>query len=335
MGSATGLEQDLIRETDTTFDGMSSVQAGPLHGVNPLKALVSLIRLAIGTLQALVLLRRWRPHAAFFTGGWVSVPVAVAAYLLRVPSVIFVPDIEPGLTLKVLGRFASAITATTAETSAFFPSKRVIATGYPLRQEVLSATRPAAQAHFKLASGLPTLLIFGGSRGARSINQALMGQLAAILAQVEYHLQVIHVTGSLDWVAMQTRYQALPREVQERYHMFEYLHDDMGLAMAAADVVVSRAGASCLGEFPYFGLPSVLVPYPHAWRYQRVNADWLVRRGAGVLLLDETLDDQLTATMVGLLKDSSRLKSLGQAAQALRIENGAERIAQVIMEQVG
>ncbi|NJL95399.1 MAG: UDP-N-acetylglucosamine--N-acetylmuramyl-(pentapeptide) pyrophosphoryl-undecaprenol N-acetylglucosamine transferase [Anaerolineae bacterium] len=173
VGSQDGLENDLIHAAQVRFNRYDRVQAGPLHGVSPLRAASSLLKLMVGTLQALQLFARQRPDAVFLTGGWVGLPVALAAQVYRVPVAIFVPDIEPGLTLKVLGRFARLITATTADTQAFFPNKPVLETGYPLRPELMRATREEGQAAFALDPELPTLLVFGGSRGARSINQAV------------------------------------------------------------------------------------------------------------------------------------------------------------------
>lgn len=329
VGSAAGLENDLIEAAGVKFDAYDKVQAGPLHGVNPLRMLESIVRLIIGTMQAFLLFLRQRPSSIFLTGGWVGLPVALAGTIFRVPIVIFVPDIEPGLTLKVLGRFAKVITATVEDTQAFFPAKKVIATGYPLRESVLEATRESGQQRFNLEPTLPTLLVFGGSRGARSINRALMANIEKLLQNLD--VQVIHVTGSLDWAEMQTAYLKLPEAVKNRYHIFEYLHD-MGLAMAASDLVVSRAGASTLGEFPYFQLPSVLIPYPHAWRYQKVNADWLVERGAAVRLDDEKLDDEFVPSVRSLIMNPAKLKAMQNAAGQLTTTNGAENIANILIK---
>jgi UDP-N-acetylglucosamine--N-acetylmuramyl-(pentapeptide) pyrophosphoryl-undecaprenol N-acetylglucosamine transferase len=327
VGSTTGLENGLIQATNVPLDSLETVQAGPLHGVNPLRISISLVRLLIGILQSLFLLRRIKPDVLFLTGGWVGVPVAVAAWVFRLPIVIFVPDIEPGLTLKVLGRFAKVITATTPDTQMFFPRKKVIATGYPLREDMLQATRAAGLKRFGLDERRLTLLVFGGSRGARSINRALL----KIIHQLPSELQIIHVSGSLDWEEVRAAHQQLSPELQARYHVYEYLHD-MGLAMAAADLVVSRGGASTLGEFPYFHLPAVLIPYPHAWRYQKVNAEWLVSRGAAIIVRDEVLETELAPAICRLVEDAEYRQSLQMAATALASERGAENIARVILE---
>jgi UDP-N-acetylglucosamine--N-acetylmuramyl-(pentapeptide) pyrophosphoryl-undecaprenol N-acetylglucosamine transferase len=331
VGSASGLENDLITSEGVVFDARDTVQAGPLHGVNPLRALVSLGRLLAGTFQAALIFRRRKPDVVFLTGGWVGVPVALAAWMFRKPIVIFVPDIEPGLTLKVLGRFATAITATTADTRHYFPRKKLVETNYPLRGDLMAANRADGMKRFGLQDDRITLLVFGGSRGARSINRALLAIVENLLDDLD--LQIIHVTGGLDWDEVRAAHANLPAAVAGYYHIFEYLHD-IGLAMAASDLVVSRAGASTLGEFPYFHLPAILIPYPHAWRYQRVNAEWLESRGAALCLDDDSLPTTLEPTLRELIRDAAKRQSMSSAAQALASDQGAENIARVILEEI-
>jgi len=174
-----------------------------------------------------------------------------------------------------------------------------------------------------VSAKVPVLLVMGGSRGARSINQALDG----VLEQVLELAHVVHVSGELDWPWVAERRAALPAALKARYHAFPYLHEEMGCALAAADLALCRAGASTLGELPFFGLPAVLVPYPHAWRYQRVNADWLVGRGAAVRLDDEQLPGELLPTLRRLLKDRGRLSDMRERMRALARPDAATRLA--------
>jgi len=139
--------------------------------------------------------------------------------------------------------------------------------------------------------------------------------------------QVVHVTGELDWPRMAAVRERLEGNLGRRYHPHAYLHEEMGLAFAAADLAVARAGASTLGELPLFGLPAALVPYPYAWRYQKLNADHLVREGAAVLVRDEDLATQLLPTVQGLLSDTDTLRSMSAAARRLARPDAAELIA--------
>lgn len=327
-GSVGGFERPLVQESGVVFDSYSEVRAGPLHGVSLPRKLWSAINLAIGTLQALALMLRRRPGAVLLTGGWSGLPVSLAGWLLRVPILIFLPDIEPGLTIQVLKPFARRVALTTAESQAYFPRQQTVITGYPLRAALRRASREQAAQHFGLDPARRTLLVFGGSRGARAINSALLDIVADLLAD---GIQIIHVTGTLDWPDIERRAAGLP----DRYHAFPYLHGDMGLAFAAADLVVSRAGASILGEFPFFGLAAILIAYPHAWRYQKVNADWLASRGAAVRLDEERMNDELLPTIRGLLNDPARLADMRAKASALAQPDGARRIAAELVQLAG
>jgi UDP-N-acetylglucosamine:LPS N-acetylglucosamine transferase len=243
-----------------------------------------------------------------------------------------VPDIEPGLTLRLLGGyFAHTIAATVAETGQFYPGKQVVATGYPLRAEILNANRADAIRALKLDPARKTLLIFGGSRGSRSINTTLGNIAPGLLAD---GLQILHISGRLDWPQVEAQHAALSDEQKANYQIFSFL-PDIGQAFAAADLVISRAGAATLAEYPQLGLPAILVPYPYAWRYQRINADWLVERGAAVRLDDDRLDGELLPLIRDLLNDPDRLAAMRRAAESLKEPAGAQNIARVLAEAAG
>ncbi len=194
-----GFERPLLDEAQLKFDHYAQVYAGPLHGVGVLRAALSLVKLILGTLQALWLIMQERPRALFLTGGWVGWPVALAAWLLRRPSLIYLPDIEPGLAIKALRPFVTRVATTTDASAIYFRPGQTVATGYPVRRSMQAATRQAGIAHFGLDPAKRTLLVWGGSRGARSINTALMAAVPELIAA---GLQIVHVTGTLDWEAL-------------------------------------------------------------------------------------------------------------------------------------
>jgi UDP-N-acetylglucosamine--N-acetylmuramyl-(pentapeptide) pyrophosphoryl-undecaprenol N-acetylglucosamine transferase len=242
-------------------------------------------------------------------------------------SLLYVPDIEPGLALKVLARYSDRIAITSEESRKFFKhQEKLTVSGYPIREELKKWNKADGLAYFKFDPNLKTVLFMGGSSGARSINNAVVN----IAGKLIERYQVIHLTGHLDWDSL--RHQT--DELGPRYQAFPYLHE-MGAALAAADLVVSRAGASVLGEYAHFGLPAILVPYPYAWQYQKVNADYLVERGAAVLLEDEKLEKELYSTVTTLLEDPKRLAQMSQAMAALAQPAAAEKIAELLLEMAG
>ncbi|MCU0485080.1 MAG: glycosyltransferase [Anaerolineales bacterium] len=340
VGAVEGMEKELIQHTGANLHHslpFEAIPAAGVHGVG-LRALPgNLWQLLRGLGASLRVLRRYRPDVLLFTGGFVAVPMAVAARLpqpgVRRPrSLSFIPDLEPGLALKVVARLSDQIASSTQETRKYFSARsRLSVTGYPLRPDLAGWEAAAARRKLGLEPDLPTLLVFGGSKGARSINQALM----AILPELLQTMQVVHISGRLDWDAVQANAQTLPAELSNRYHPYAYLHEEMGAALAAADLAVSRAGASCLGEYPYFGLPAILVPYPYAWRYQHSNAEYLVQHQAAVLLPDGELKTRLLSTVLELIQDAPRRKAMAGALRNLSRPQAAHTLAGLLWELAG
>ena len=322
-----GMERKLVVESGLAFAGYHEIFAGPVHGVNPLRIVTSLFKLGIGAVQSLFKLLKIRPQVILLTGGWANLPVALGARILSIPIVIYLPDIEPGLTIRVLKPFARQVAITVESSAQYFTRGKSVVTGYPLQENRHCAERDRARAHFKLDAKRKTLLVFGGSRGARNINIALAEHLARLL---EDGLQVIHITGELDWA--RTLKQTGGFCDHPHYHPYPYLHDDMGLAFAAADLAVCRAGASTLAELPLFGLPAILAPYPYAWRYQKVNADYLSDRGAAIRLNDEDMSAQLYKVVSSIINDEDRLSEMRSKSQALANSDGARNLAKLLLE---
>lgn len=324
VGGIDGMEKKLVKDRKIRFQG---IHAAGVHGVGLGSLPGNVVQLARGVFDAGNILRSFQPHVMLFTGGYVAVPVALRGWV--VPSVLYVPDIEPGLALKTLARMADAIAVTAERSKAYFsPGKDVRVTGYPVRSDLNQWTEKEAYRALDLSPEDPVLFAYGGSKGARSINRALVSHLPALLEET----QVLHITGHLDWQDVQQQGETLSSNLRDRYRAFPYLHHRMGAAFTVADLALSRAGASVLGEFPQFGLPSVLIPYPHAWRYQRVNASYLADRGAAVILEDEDLPDQLLSCVLGLLQDEKRLEDMRDRMRGLAQPQAADDIAQLVVE---
>jgi UDP-N-acetylglucosamine--N-acetylmuramyl-(pentapeptide) pyrophosphoryl-undecaprenol N-acetylglucosamine transferase len=315
------MEEDLVTRRKIPF---TSIPAAGVHGVGIGQLPGNLWQLLKGVFASRHILRDFKPDVLFFTGGFVAIPMAVAG--VGKPSVLYVPDIEPGLALKVLSRFANKIALTTETSKAYFPNEADVAvTGYPVRPGLKRWSRKDALDYFDFRPTMPTLVIAGGSKGARSINMAVLD----ILPQLLEKIQIVHLTGHLDWEVVDEETKKLPEELSERYQPFPYLHE-MGAALAAADLIVSRAGASTLGEYPLFGLPAILVPYPYAWRYQKINASYLAERGAAEILLDENLKDDLYVQIINLIFDQKRLAEMRKSMESLATPDAAEKIARMI-----
>ena len=286
-----------------------------------------------GARQAAAAIQEFKPDVALVTGGYVAAPVAWASWRSRprVPLLIFLPDLTPGQAIKLTSRLAAKVAVSFPEVSHYFPGKAVV-TGYPVRAELLAADRAVARKAFGLQDELPTLLVFGGSHGSKSINRALVSALPELLDQC----QVIHISGQADWPWIADHFARghglTMMQHRERYHPFPYLNEEMVQALAAADLVVARAGASVLGEFPAVGLPSILVPYPHAGKHQEANAAYLAQRGAALMIMDEELAARLASTVLNLLRSPGQLATMSQAAAALARPDATGNIVRELRE---
>ena len=321
VGSQGGMEEKLVLRKAYPYQ---SIPAAGVHGVSMAKLPGNILKLLKGFFSSQQILKDFQPDVLFFTGGFVAIPMAVAA--LRRPSVLFVPDIEPGLALKALARFADQIALTTEETKKYFPKQsNQTVTGYPVRPDLKKWTRPKAVEYFGFDPNLPILTVTGGSKGARSINMALLKILPKLLSE----MQIVHLTGLLDWETVDGQTRQLSPHLAQRYQAFPYLHE-MGAALAAADLVVSRAGASILGEYPLFGCPAILVPYPHAWHYQHLNANYLVTQGAAEILPDEKLEQELFGQIQRLITNTTTLNRMRSAMSSLASPDADKKIAEII-----
>ncbi len=329
VGSSGGLETELIKREGIPF---KTIPAAGVHGVGWRALPGNLWQILKGVFAARKILSRFRPGVIFFTGGFLAVPVGIASRLLgpgasRPKNLLFVPDIEPGLALKVLAYLADRIAITNEASMRYFPYEhKLTVTGYPTRKILLTWERQTAGRALNLAEDLPTLLVFGGSRGARSINQATFEILPILLRD----MQVIHITGYLDWPDAERMKNALESPLVDRYHAYPYLHEEMGAALQAADLVVSRAGASILGEYPLFGIPAILVPYPFAWRYQEVNARYLAASGAAIVLEDAELRSKLLSIVQKVMGDRDLRDQMRRAMSLLARPEAASSIASLV-----
>jgi undecaprenyldiphospho-muramoylpentapeptide beta-N-acetylglucosaminyltransferase len=322
VGGEGGMEADLISRSGLPF---ASVPAAGVHGVGWRALPGNLWQILKGFFAARKLVTEFNPDAMLFTGGFVAVPTALAGW--GRPSLAYVPDIAPGLALRVVSRLSRSIGVVVGESRQYFPARaQVSVVGYPVRPELAAWNRQEAFHALELSPDLPTLLVFGGSKGAQSINRALLPLLPDLLAE----MQVIHITGTLTWPEVQAGTKQLSAEQAARYRPHAYLHEEMGAAFRAADLVVARAGASTLGEFPLFGLPAILVPIPARTHLQHKNAHFLTQRGAALTVNDEDMRQKLLPAILELMRDSQKRAKMESAMQKLARPDAAQTIASLL-----
>jgi UDP-N-acetylglucosamine--N-acetylmuramyl-(pentapeptide) pyrophosphoryl-undecaprenol N-acetylglucosamine transferase len=292
-------------------------------------------QIVLSTIKAWGWLRRDKPDAVLGFGGYVSIPVGLAAVLAGVPLVLHEQNSVPGLANKILSRWARAVGVTYEEAAAGLAHpERVVLTGNPVRPAVLEASRERGRAALDLPAAALVMLVFGGSRGARHLNSAIVGLRGALVAIPE--LYVVHVAGALEADAVRASLEAAGGDADGRWRVLDYL-DDMGSALMASDLVVARAGATSIAEITALGLPAVLVPFPYATDdHQTKNAAAMVAHGAAELVPDSELDDARFGTVVlELLSQPARRASMAAASRSLGRPDAAFRVANLAREAAG
>ena len=288
------------------------------------------VRLAASVPQAAAILARERPAAIFTTGGYVAVPVLMAAAPLGIPVVLWDGNVIPGKAVRLTARLADVITVSYQATCEALASSAgdspCFVTGTPIR-DTREIDREAARVHLEVPAGERVLLIFGGSQAVRRFNAAVADALPRLVEKAT----VIHVTGQDGYAAALAGREALPEGVRARYRPFPFLREEMLPALAAADLVVGRAGSSTLAEATAFGLPLVVVPYPHAAGHQRANARELVEAGAARVVDDEAFDAAALLDAATLLDDAAAHLTMSAAARSLGRPGAAEAVARLIL----
>jgi UDP-N-acetylglucosamine--N-acetylmuramyl-(pentapeptide) pyrophosphoryl-undecaprenol N-acetylglucosamine transferase len=289
-----------------------------LSRTNPLKAARGALKAATAMRTAQKIIRDVRPDAVMGGGGYVAGPVGAAAASGRIPLVLTEADSHLGLTNRLLARFARRVCLA-------FPlpgrdGDKYVVTGRPVPPPVTDRER--ARAAFGLSATDTCVLVFGGSLGARSINEAAVDAFGGA------PVRVLHACGTRDYAALKER---LGTPTPHNYDLREYI-TPFGDALAAADLTVARAGGSIF-EIAAHGLPAVLVPYPHAAAdHQTANARWMVDAGAAVLIRDAELTPQRLDDEVGaLLRDPARLAAMAAASRGLARPDAARDIAREVL----
>jgi UDP-N-acetylglucosamine--N-acetylmuramyl-(pentapeptide) pyrophosphoryl-undecaprenol N-acetylglucosamine transferase len=323
VGQSGGLEERVMARRGIRFRPLPT---GPLRGMSPWRAAAGLGRMAQGAVRGRRLLGEFGADVVLATGGYVSAPMLAAAWR-RCPSLIYLPDMTPGLAVRYLSPLATRVAVSFDRVLAHFSPGKAFVSGYPVRRALVAADRRGARAQLGFTDDASVVLVMGGSRGARAINAALAAGLPDLLAGAT----VIHVSGQADHDWLCRRRGELPVALRERYRLYAYLYDEMPQALAAADVAVARAGASTLAEFPAVGLPAVLVPYPHSGAHQQPNADYMAERGAAVVLPEADVE-RLVPTVLGLLGDGARREAMAIASRALARPQAAETLAAALWD---
>jgi UDP-N-acetylglucosamine--N-acetylmuramyl-(pentapeptide) pyrophosphoryl-undecaprenol N-acetylglucosamine transferase len=320
IGTARGIETRLVPQAGFPLE---LIKVGALKNVSLVTRAKTMFDLPRALWTAGRMLSDYRPDVVIGVGGYASGPAMLAAIRRRIPTLAFEPNVVPGFANRIVARWVSAAAVHFQETCQSFPHCKV--TGVPVRQAFFEIPEnPMLARH-------PTLLVFGGSQGAHAINEALVESLTGLKLRIP-GIHVIHQTGQRDYDSVSAAYQQ--SGISSEVHKFI---DDMPGTFARADLLVCRSGASTVGEITAAGKPAIFVPFPRAADdHQNVNARALERAGAAVVVEESHLEAAyLVDTVVALLNDPQRLKSMSAAANSLAHPNAVQEIAEMVQALAG
>ena len=332
VGNASGMEHELAAEAGYEF---VAVSAAAFKRKGPLQILASIYKNWRGLAEAKRVLRDFKPDLVIGTGGYASGPLLLEAARLHIPTLLHEQNAVMGKTNKLLSRRVSKICLTfpVPELNKAAAAKAVL-TGLPVREAILTATLDEGRRRLGLAADKPVLVLTGGSQGARHLNMALAGLWQKLLAE---GVQIVHITGEklFDETAERAEAVGLPvtfpqGQAKEGFLLLPYLHH-MEYALAAADVVIGRAGASFLAEVMALGRAAVLVPYPYAaGNHQFYNARTLEQGGAALVIEDGQLNEEsLGAALQKLLFDIQLRDTMAARSAALGQRDAVYNILRV------
>ncbi|MBR4642402.1 MAG: undecaprenyldiphospho-muramoylpentapeptide beta-N-acetylglucosaminyltransferase [Selenomonadaceae bacterium] len=328
VGTEKGLEADIVPKAGINFTALKL--EGGLERRFTLENISRVANAVWSIKHASDVVKNFKPNAVVGTGGYVCGPILLAASFMKVPTLIQEQNAVAGITNKILSKFVDKIAVGTRDALKNFPSNKTIYTGNPIRKEVLAAKKSDGLKEFGFMEDKPIVLISGGSRGARSINNAMIDVLKS--AAQKNSAQFLHVTGKGEFDSVMKKLSDLDAP---NIKIVPYLYN-MPTALAMADLAVFRAGATGLAELTARGIPAILIPYPYAAEnHQEFNAKSLVEAGAARMILNKDLTAEiLSAQLEELLSSPEKLKSMAQASLSLGKPNAADEIADMILKLI-
>ena len=325
IGTEKGLEKDLVSREGLEF---KTIEITGFKRSLSFENVKTIWRFLKGVSNSKKILKEFKPDVVIGTGGYVCGPVVYAASKMNIPTIIHEQNSVPGLTNKFLSRYVDKVAISFEEASQYFPKEKVVFTGNPRGTEVVSHIGSNAIQQLGVKKGIPTVLIFGGSRGAKAINEAVLKNIE-VLKDKPY--QIIYITGEV-------HYQSVKEELDlvgtpDNVIVKPFIHN-MPEILPSVDLVVSRAGATTLAELTALGVASILIPSPYVTNnHQEKNALALVKNGAASMIKESELNGlSLIKAMDEIMLDSTKVETMKKASKQMGIPDSANRLLKLINE---
>jgi len=334
VGVSHGLEAKIARQENVPFKAITTGKLRRSPNLRELgRNLTDMFRIPLGVVQALMTVVRTKPAVVFSTGGYVCVPIGVAAWLTRRPLVMHEQILTLGLANRILARLATRTLLSRESSVDHLPARarsRAVVTGNPVRPEVLAGNRAAALAAYGLDPDLPLVFVTGGAQGALQVNKLV----ASILPDILPGCQVLHQCGDYSFAQMQEVAAGLPDYLRNRYRVVDYVHGELPDVLAAADIVVARSGAGTVAELTALGKACIFIPLiPTGGDEQRRTARHLADAGAARMLAGpDATPDRLRDEVIALLKDPRQRQRLADNARQHGRPDAATAVARQLID---
>ncbi len=329
VGTERGLESKLVPREGFKI---VKIKARGIKRKLCFENLTAIIIFLLSLFQSYKIIKKYKPDLVIGTGGYVSGSVVLMAAILGVPTFVHEQNVIPGITNKLLSRITRATFLSFIQSKEYFSNKaKLIFTGNPIRFKNIKQNTEREYKKYNLDSSKKTILVLGGSKGAVSINRAVLGSIDFIKDAIKNNLQVLLISGQDD-------YDNIMGIVGENHKIFSvesYLHD-IEKAYSLADLVICRAGATTLAEIVAYGLPAILIPYPYATQdHQGINAKIFEREGAAISILERDLSgEKLGQVLLDLLKNKDQLEMMAKKSRELSNVNSAKKIVDYISDYI-
>jgi UDP-N-acetylglucosamine--N-acetylmuramyl-(pentapeptide) pyrophosphoryl-undecaprenol N-acetylglucosamine transferase len=332
VGTDRGLEKDLVPKSGFP---LKKIRVKGFERKLSFDTLVSVKEMFLGGFDSLKILMKEKPDLVVGTGGYVAGPIIFFASLLGIPSIIHEQNVKPGVTNRILSHFVKKIAISFPDSANYFPKDKIVLTGNPVRREIAYGNPREALNRFGLSPNLPVVLSFGGSQGAANLNKAILDIIVKIKDSRKF--QLIHVTGKKNYADFINALEGKGIYVNELGHIIvkPYIYE-MQDAYAAADLVISRAGAISISEITLCGKPAVLIPLPTAAdNHQDYNAEFLQKNKAGVVISDKELTGEVLLKVIcDIVFNKEKLRNMAAASRNMAKPNALDIIVDEIKKLV-
>ncbi len=342
IGQAGSMESGVAAAHGLNFEAIRAGKLRRYSDVSKLRSITDvktislnvrdITRLVRGYRRSLSILRAFKPDVVFCKGGYVSLPVGLAAATLKIPYVVHESDLRAGLSNRTLAKWATKVAVGfPIKNYHDLPKDKLVYTGSPIRSELLTIAETKAKKHFGLTASKPVILVTGGGLGSQSLNDVVVTALPKLLEDY----QILHITGEKDIEHVRFRLRAFSKQELQDYYVFSFLREDMPQALVAADVVITRAGATTLAELAVLGKPTIVIPHP-SLTDQAINAKTFARSGAVRNIPQTGLSPAILLRELHRITDSPKeqellSKSISEFAKA----DAAYELAELIIQTAG